>query len=391
VSSNPAVTIGVSATDTASEVLDQVDRKVSILNTDIETTSTSASDKVNTATSNIKANWASLAEKATGMVAGIAGFATSFDTLERAQVKSDQANLTLQKSQEALAKLQDSGTATAQQLADAQEKVSINQDKANLAQQNASDTYTNFLANIPAQFLSFGMSAIAMHGMLTASTTASTAATDGLSIAQRALQVAMGPVGWVILGIGAATAIFAFNIGGLRDMVYAVGQAIYDFITTELGPLGDLIKSLIGRVSSLTGAKQQDKKATDDLAATHVVLSDKITTTTEKIQTYSDYLDKLNGTTNKGTAENMYFIQSHNSVAASMVKSGDQINLVAEYLRKQQDEIQRTKQDNFDLVASHYSLQQALQMTDAQLSSAAETIKTVESQTVTATSKIDGM
>jgi uncharacterized phage infection (PIP) family protein YhgE len=390
VSSNPAVTIGVSATDTASEVLDQVDRKVSVLNTDIETTSTSASDKVNTATNNIKTNWASLAEKATGMVAGVVGFATSFDVLERAQVKSDQANLTLQKSQEALEKLQNSGKATAQELADAQEKVSINQDKANLAQGHASDTYMNFLANVPAQLLSFGTSAIAMHGMLAANTSLTTAATEAFRI-ESIMAFITNPVGLAIIGITTLVALLYFNVGGLRDMVYAVGQAIYDFITTKLGPLSDMLRGLIGWVSSLTGAKQQDKKAADDLAESHAELSKTIDITNEKVATHADHLQKVNDKLTESIRNNVSFLESHNALASGLVKTSEQVNLLANYLKKQDDETERSKQDNFDLVASHYTLQTALSMTNDQLTSAAETIKTVESQTVNATSKIDSM
>jgi|GEM_PF-4965276 len=101
-----------------------------------------------------------------------------------------------------------------------------------------------------------GAQSIAMGG-LAASTGAAAGATGGLSLAVRLLQVAMGPVGWIILGIGTFLALFATNAFGVRDAINAMGKAIGDALPF-LKPLLDALASIANTIFPQTEEKSKD-------------------------------------------------------------------------------------------------------------------------------------
>jgi hypothetical protein len=262
---NPSVVIGVAATDTASKVLDNVDCKVAILSTDVERTG----DKVETSTKKMSAtstaHWAQMATSVATLGAGLVSFATSFDTLEKAQVRAQQANLTYQKAQAHLEELQRSGKASADDIARAQQAVSIASDKARLAQDAQSDTYTNFLANVPLQMISFGTSAITM---LTSMQGATGALSTAMGVFRSASIMAFitNPVGIAIIGITTLVALLVFNVGGLRDMFVNLGKIILDFLDAHFKPLADGIRWFLGLFGQTTDAVGKDMPASTTAA-----------------------------------------------------------------------------------------------------------------------------
>jgi hypothetical protein len=264
--SNPAITIGVSAVDTAKDVLAQTDANVKRTTDSIEQSGNKLTTKFTEVSARFKQNMSSILQTAAGLGAGIAGFATSFDTLERAQVAADRANLTYSKSLERLNEMQASGKASAEELANQQEQVRIASEKARLAQDALGDTYTNFLANVPGQLISFGVAANGIYTMLrghqvagSVSATAHAATYSGAlasmnvsnlrtiasTIALRAATIAAfltNPATAAILGVATLITLVAFNVGGLRDAFYNLGKAVYEFFVQYFKPLADGMK-----------------------------------------------------------------------------------------------------------------------------------------------------
>lgn len=274
-SSNPQVTIGISAVDNARQTLEQVDKKIQQTTSIVET----SGSKLTSVGQKLKANWQDLATTAAGLGAGVVGFATSFGTLEKAQLSADQAQLTYAKSVERLNDLMQSGKASTQDIANAQETVRLNTEKLKQAQDNVNDTYANFLANVPSQLMSFGVAANSIFSMLkaqqistaatsvatsatysgalagmNASTVATTGALHGFRLAS-ILAFVTNPAGAAIIGVTTLVTLLAFNVGGLRDRVAELGQAIMRFLDEHFKPLADGIRWFIDNViAPFTGA-----------------------------------------------------------------------------------------------------------------------------------------
>jgi len=428
-SSNPAIVIGVSAVDTASAVLDQVDKRVLETSQVIEQEGEKTISKTQQISDAFKENYTQIATGIAGLSAGIIGFSTSFSVLERSQLSADKANLTYQRSLDALNKLQASGTATSEQLAVAQEAVRIAGEKASLQQEHANEVYMNFLANVPLQFMSFATGAVSILHLLGIEQVGTAIKTAAMTAANYLLGTSFGeasassvvftgalasvgaaqaensaetfvltgalmgmaasedvatastftlaaafdflmanPIVLVIAGIVTLVTLLIFNVGGLRDMFYSAGQAVADFMLNDLGPLSELLRSVIAFFGITTDSTKQAAQATNDLGTS-------VTNTKDKIQTYDEYLQKQSDDTAQATRENLYYIQSHDALASSLVTSGQQIDLVAGYLRSQASEAANTAQANFDLVASHSGLQSALSLTDDELANFADALR----------------
>jgi len=101
------------------------------------------------------------------------------------------------------------------------------------------------LANVAAEVASSAATAasIPILAVKTAATGAAATATGGLTLATRLLHLAMGPVGWIILGVSGFLALFATNAFGVRDAINAAGKAIGDAIPI-LRPLLDMLGSI---------------------------------------------------------------------------------------------------------------------------------------------------
>ncbi|WP_415283903.1 hypothetical protein [Candidatus Nitrososphaera sp. FF02] len=227
-------------------------------------------------------NFGSIATAATGLTAGIIGFSTSFSTLEKAQTKADQAQLTYAKSLETLNEMQEKGTYSSVELANQQERVRIAAEKAKQAKADESDVWLNFLANVPAQMVSFGVSANSIGNMLRASNTTTavsvrgmsfaytgalgsmnvanavtTASTNTLSMALKAAFLS-NPIGLVIMGITTVVMLLVTNIDAVTEALTAAGKAIFDFLFTYFRPFAELI-SWVGDALGMTN----DKLGTD--------------------------------------------------------------------------------------------------------------------------------
>lgn len=284
-SSNPAINIGISATNTAKAVLDDVDKSIRNTTNIVETEGNKTISKSRQIADAFKANFMSIGMAATGLAAGIVGFATSFSTLEKAKVSAERATLLYNKSLERLKEMQDKGTYSAAELANQQEQVRLNSEKARLAQDDLNDTYANFLANIPSQLMSFGVSANAIFTMLkgqhvsTAATAASssvvysgalTAMNASTSAASKFLQLfrvasisafITNPAGIAIIGITTLIAALVLNVGGLRDMFVNLGGTIMSFLDQHFRPLADGIRWFLGLFGGLTDAVGKDMPA----------------------------------------------------------------------------------------------------------------------------------
>jgi hypothetical protein len=276
VSSNPQVTIGVSAVDNAKQVLEGVDSKVSQTADIVVKSGDKMQSKTAQASSAILKNWQGLATGAATLGAGIVSFATSFDTLEKAALRTDQAQLTYSRSLERLNDLQKSGKASSADLSNAQEQLRINAEKLKQAQDSQNDTYTNFLAQVPLQMLSFGTSFVTMATTMGISTGTLTSALGVLKAAMISAFVT-NPAGIAILAVTTLVAALVFNIGGLRDAFVGLGKVILDFLDRHFKPLADAIRWFIDGIQWLTGQFSVDLPSSIDTSASAVTEFSQVT------------------------------------------------------------------------------------------------------------------
>lgn len=227
-------------------------------------------DESSTSATKVFETFLGAAEGANKMTKAAFGLWTKFDDLEKVQLKVASATLnvessqtTLMEKQQALNELVQKGVTVGteyeiatRQVKQAEDELAIAQKKEEMAQGSLTEAYVNFaLSVVPAlkngydgftkikeaatsttgkYILSiiqetFGLST--NTGAKTANigaTVAATGATHGLSLATRVLHFAMGPIGLVIMGIGAALTLFATNAFGVRDAINAAGKAIGD-------------------------------------------------------------------------------------------------------------------------------------------------------------------
>lgn len=356
-SNNPAVVIGISAVDNAQAVISGVEKKVQESAGKIDEAGTQVQSRWSQVASNFKANALKITTAAAGITAGIIGFATSFDILEKTQATANAMQVTYERSLQRLQKLKDSGKASADELATAELEVATNLDKLRLAQDAVSDTYTNFLANIPSQFLGFGTAAIGIFSTLkitqtanavatvasaatytgalasmNASTVATTGAMHGFRIAS-IMAFITNPVGAAIIGISALVAALVFNVGGLRDAVWSLGKTIFEFLDEHFKPLADAIRWFLGLFGPLNGGL-------DDAQA--------------KTYAYAGSMDVLGSSTSTAAVE---------------------LNLAEEFLKSQAEALAKSTQENFNLVASIYGVVAATRLNNEQLAEFADALR----------------
>jgi hypothetical protein len=225
---------------------------------------------------------ASLASSASGLYFG-------YDNLEKVQTRVDRAEKTLTTSkaeliaaQQRVVELSDKETASGAEweqaqlrLKAAQDGVAISTDRLTQSQGDLSQSQVNFaLGVLPTVFSAMstvqsittalrtaklaevavtGTQSVANLGAIGSFTAVSaaegvtTAATGELTVAQRLLDIAMGPVGWTILGVSTFMGLFATNAFGLRDAINAAGKAIGDALPglkLLLDPLAALANTL---------------------------------------------------------------------------------------------------------------------------------------------------
>lgn len=174
-----------------------------------------------------------------------------YDNLRKSEIRVEQAekNLTVAKgrlseAQQALTKLQIQGISTGDdyeqavlRLDAAQQQHAIATEKVSLATGDLSQDQLGFALNvIPTVITSVASVAAAASAMgitLSASAIATNVAALGMrafSVAIRLAQLAMGPIGLILIGIGTVLTLIATNAFGVRDAINAMGKAIGDAI-----------------------------------------------------------------------------------------------------------------------------------------------------------------
>jgi hypothetical protein len=241
----------VTAENKAGQVLQQVNQQVN----EVEGKTSQANAKIAETTQKMNVNVLGTAQAFAGLGAGAVGLATSFDILERAQLKVDIANKNMISAQATAIQTQESlnnavakfgpDSEQAQQallrMEAAQQQVSIAQDKARLAQDQLGDTYANFAANLGPQVISliFGMQG-AFRALGITSVSQLIPAIRGIGTVLTTTFLT-NPIGVVIIGIATAVALFATNAFGLRDAIFKLGEEIFKFTQQHLKPLADLL------------------------------------------------------------------------------------------------------------------------------------------------------
>lgn len=80
----------------------------------------------------------------------------------------------------------------------------------------------------------------------------------GFALAFKSLMLAMGPIGWILLGIGTVLTLIATNAFGVRDAINALGKAIGDalpFLRPILDFLGYVGTALFGETDAMKAEK----------------------------------------------------------------------------------------------------------------------------------------
>ncbi len=240
---------------------------------------------------------AGFATAATGAV----GLYYQFDNLEKASLRVDMAqkNLTsaeatLASARESLRSLTEKGVSTGDayhaavlRVQAAEEQLAIATQKVDLAQGDLTESHLGFalnvlptvfgaihgvqgalailrgakIANTAAEVASSAATAgsIPIFAAQTAAKITAAGATNGLTLATRLLQIAMGPVGWVILGVSGFLALFATNAFGVRDAINAAGKAIGDAIPI-IRPLLDMLGNIANALFPQTKDESEKMK-----------------------------------------------------------------------------------------------------------------------------------
>ena len=235
----------------------------------------------------------------TAAASGVYGLYLQYDQLEKIELRIEKAkksqedatrNLSI--AEEALAKLVAEGTATQVDMEQAVSKVesakqglSIADERLQITQQDLTQGQLAFALSVmpTVQAAITGVQAAmgalrAIHvastiaqaagipvtvadvgakSALAAATGAAAGATGGLSLAVRLFHIAMGPIGWLILGIGTFLALFATNAFGVRDAINAMGKAIGDAFPI-LRPLLDALAQLANWIFPQTEDASKD-------------------------------------------------------------------------------------------------------------------------------------
>ena len=226
-SNNANILLLITAENKASQVLQQVQEQA----TQTQDKISQANEKVSQSVQKVERNYLQAGAAFTAVGASVAGFVTSLDNLERAQLKVDIA----QKHVNDLIARGKAGT----------EEYRIAQEKLRLAQDNLNDTYVNFIAGIGPQMFSiiFGLQA-GFKALGVTSVSQLIPAIRGVGTALKATFIT-NPVGIAILGITTVIGLLVFNVGGLRDKIVALGNQILSFIDAHLKPLADAIRFII--------------------------------------------------------------------------------------------------------------------------------------------------
>jgi hypothetical protein len=332
-----------------------------------------AFDESSTSATKIAETFLGAAGGANAMAKEVFGLWTRFDDLEKVQLKVtssalnvESAHTALIEKQQALNELVQKGVTygleyeiASRQIKEAEDELAIAKEKEEMAQGSLTEAYVNFgFSVIPAvQDVYAGftevkkavtgdtwkyVSAIIQERFTTqaasaahtgsigammahkAATMASTLATQGLAFATKLLNIAMGPVGWVILGIGTGLALFATNAFGVRDAVNSMGKAIGDAFPA----MKPLLDGLAYIASTLFPDTSKESSA----------MSDQVSKDFTAMQDAAAHCaaEQAGSLTDMGVA----YASTGNDVAASMKAMEDAVRKSAGSIKSQLDDLE---------------------------------------------------
>ena len=253
--SSPNITLLINAEDRASQVLSKVQKDINKAQDSI----VKGNQKIIESTKKLNTNILGAASSFAAFGAGATALYTSLSNLDKAQLRvasaqkevtsaqatALQAQLSYQRAVEKFGATSEQAEQALLRLQAAEEQLKIAHERVALAQNDLSDTYANFAANLAPQIISL---TIGMQGAFRALGITSVAQ---LAPSIRAVGIALkgafitNPVGLAVIGIGTAVALLATNTLGLRDRIVELGNTIIEFIDKHLKPLGDAIRFVI--------------------------------------------------------------------------------------------------------------------------------------------------
>jgi hypothetical protein len=271
---------------------------------EVGTKSEESSKKTSSFTSALKGSALGLTAAASGAV----GLYFQYDnlqkrsqTVEKQELAVSKANEEVSKSQAKLNALIAGGTTTGAEfqqvsldLAQAQDKLKLKTQDLNIAQGDLTQSQLSFaLGVVPtainsvttlsdvfgklkamkiANAAASGAEAMAEKGSMLSrwasipSMFAATAATQGYGMAIKGAMIAMGPLGWALIGISTVMGLFATNAFGIRDAINAAGKAVGDAFPL-FRPLLDGLSSLAKMIFPESGKASEDAASTISAAS----------------------------------------------------------------------------------------------------------------------------
>lgn len=266
-------------------------------------TATASMDKAEKQTKSLGASTKEIGLSFSAAAANMVNLAFQYDDLEKRELKVEKAHkavmdaeITLSTARLRLQELTEKGTATDEeyekaqlQLQSAQDGLRIKTEQLAITQGDLSQAQTQFaLSVLPTVFssvqavstgitalrgitagLSMTQGATRMSTLLLAPAlgglgAGGTAAGAGMTAAghgARFLQIAMGPVGWVMIAVGAAFAAVATNAFGIRDAINDLGRAIGEAL-----PFFKPLLEVLGQVGSFLFPETEE--STKEMAST---------------------------------------------------------------------------------------------------------------------------
>ncbi len=255
------ITLLINAENRASQVLSKVQSDVSKAQESI----VKSNQQVIESTKRLNTNILSAASSFASLGAGVTALYTSFSNLDKAELRvavaqkevtsaqatALQAQLAYQKALERFGESSEQAQQALLRLKASQEQLRIAEERARLAQNDLSDAYLNFAANLAPQVIAL---TIGMQGAFKAlGITSLTQLVPSIRAVGVALKSAFitNPVGIAIIGISTAVALLATNTFGLRDRIIELGNTILGFIDKHLKPLADAIRLILDAIKPI--------------------------------------------------------------------------------------------------------------------------------------------
>ena len=310
--SDVEVTTRLKAVDEMSPVLEQASANVEKSTKEMSDRAKEAHDKMVASTGEVVKGFNQLGVSAFGLIQG-------FDDLEKKQVAADRANLTVQKSTEAVENAQTSLSAAirkygsdsdqAKQASDrlsiAQQQLEINTQRANIATNQVSESHTRFALSVVPTVLSgidgitrvqknwaeatkegsiISSVASTVWGVMTGQIALTTVATNIQTAAQTALNAVMdvNPVFLIVAALAALVLAFKWAydnvepfrnaVNSLADFLRGVFKPVIDLIVGALNWLGNAWSWLTGQTRT---ANEEQTKAIEAAAQAQIAAVDK--------------------------------------------------------------------------------------------------------------------